>query len=114
MNFNKYVDFIRNFLAEEVEDKKPYGTALTDRFTGGEKEYLFNTLPERRFLQLSSVKYLLSNSPYEQPFQDQDISGLTPGLFKKVYDDEIKIYEFSDVLPRAWYFTRPNYWNRTT
>lgn len=106
MSFAKYFDFVRNFFVEEGDDKKPYGAPLTDRFTGSEKDYLFNTLPERRFLQLSSVKYLLSVSPYDLPPQDQGASEQTSDLFKKVYDDEIKIYEVSDTLPRASLFFR--------
>ncbi len=101
MSFAKYFVFVRNFFAEESDDQKPYGAPFTDRFTGSEKDYFFNTLTESRFLQLSSVKYLLSISPYELPPRNQGLSGETPDQFKKVYDNEIKIYEVSDILPRT-------------
>jgi hypothetical protein len=104
MHVRKYITFVRNFLLPEV-DLKPSGD-LSERFTGEERDFSFNTLSERRFLQLSSVKYLLSNSPYDLQPQNQNMSEQKSDLYKKVYDDEIKMYEVSDILPRASVFYR--------
>lgn len=103
MNVKKYMSFISSFLTEESGDKK-FGATLPDRFTGGEKDYYFETLAERRLLQLSSVKYVLSISSYDSQSKNQDEPGPTPGFLRKVYDDEVKIHEVPDILPRASVF----------
>ncbi|HOV80010.1 MAG TPA: YfhO family protein, partial [Bacillota bacterium] len=106
MTFNRYVYFVRNFLAQDGEGRIPYGAGLTDRFTGSEDEYSFSTLPEKRFLQLSSVKYLLCASPFEQPAGSQSSPGRAAVPYKMIYDKEIMIYEVPDILPRASVFYR--------
>lgn len=66
MYYRKYFPFVRAFLHEDLP---PDDSDLVDRFTGT-YTYNFDTPLQRRLLQLSSVKYLLSMSPYtpESPF----------------------------------------------
>lgn len=91
MYFRRYLPFIRNFI-----QPGPFVRAseLWDRFTGADLPYDFSTELQRRLLQLSSVKYLLTTAPY------------AAGPFQLIYDHEVKVYEFSDVLPRAALFHR--------
>lgn len=86
MYYWRYLPFLRDFVTPGPSPKRE---ELLNRFTGWDTEYPFTTPLERRLLQLSSVKYILSIQPY------------TGVPFKLVYDHEIKIYEYDDVLPRA-------------
>ena len=57
VNWNKMFFFIRSFLGPE--NYGPNGE-LNDRFTGGAAPYTFASWKEQRFLQLSSIRYLIS------------------------------------------------------
>jgi len=90
--YSKYLLFVRDFLIPS-----PAGwDDLSDRFTGASAAYTydFNTSLERRLLQLSSVRYLLTSQPYQN------------AAFRKIYDHEVKIYQFDDILPRAALYFR--------
>jgi len=93
--FNRYRTFVRSFLLDEDKKEATYGD-LVDSFTGDSwntgQVYNFESLEKKRFLQLSSVKYILTMTPYE----DKD--------FVKIYDREVKIYEVKDIIPRASVF----------
>src|SRR5947209_6540975 len=65
IHYARYRAFVRNFLLSH-EDDRVYGD-LADRFTGQEFAYGFDTDLEKRFLTLSSVKYLLTDSDYGFP-----------------------------------------------
>lgn len=91
MYYWKYLPFLRDFVAPGPSPKRE---ELYNRFTGWDTQYPFTTLLERRLLQLSSAKYILSMRPY------------TGVPFKLVYNREIKIYEYDDVLPRAAIYFR--------
>lgn len=86
MFYWKYLPFVRNFITPRPASQTQ---ELWNRFTGWDTDYAFTTPLERRLLQLSSVKYLVSPDSYV------DVP------FKKVYDAEVKVYEYDDVLPRA-------------
>jgi len=92
MYYRKYLSFVRNFLTPSASDSDD----LYDRFTGASftYTYAFNTARERRLLQLSSVRYLLTNQPYQN------------ATFRKVYDHEVRIYRFDDILSRAALYFR--------
>ncbi len=64
--YERYRRFMRNFLLRNGGDTRVHGD-LSDRFTGTEFPYEFDSDPEHRFLALSSVKYLISNSEYGWP-----------------------------------------------
>jgi hypothetical protein len=89
--YSKYLLFVRDFLTPS-----PGSDDLSDRFTGASAAYTydFSTPLERRLLQLSSVRYLLTNQPYQNV------------AFRKIYDHEVKIYQFDDILPRAALYFR--------
>jgi hypothetical protein len=87
--YRRYLDFIRNFLLAPGDNRR-HGD-LADRFTGAESDYAFSTAVERRFLSLSSVRYLISSKSYS--------------TFVKIYDEEVKIYEVAQTLPRASLFS---------
>ncbi len=88
--YRRYMTFVRNFLL--TEDKRRRDGDLADQFTGAEFSYDFATELEKRFLTLSSVKYLLSNSEYGWSSQTldgiiaqhrgQNIWGFGPELFR--------------------------------
>ena len=63
VNWDRFLFFIRSFLASGHSD--PTGD-LTDRFTGGGayESYFFRSWKEKRFLQLSSIRYLVSKSGF--------------------------------------------------
>ena len=65
MFYRRYITFIRNFLLNPGDERRRTGD-LADRFTGAEAGYAydFDTDSHLRFLQLSSVKYLLSKREY--------------------------------------------------
>src|SRR5205807_3123678 len=60
--YDRYRTFVRGFL-HPPDDMRIHGE-LSDRFTGGEFAYDFTTETEKRFLALSSIKYLISESEY--------------------------------------------------
>jgi membrane protein YfhO len=63
MQFKRYRTFIRSFLLPASAEGRINGD-LADRFTGGEFPYEFNTDLEKRYLALSSIKYLISDSEF--------------------------------------------------
>lgn len=63
MYVNKYFRFIQFFLKN---DTNPASRDLIDRFIGSES-YRFDTQRQLRFLQLGSVKYLLTSRPFLAP-----------------------------------------------
>ncbi len=69
LHYDRYRFFIRNFLLPPG-DKRIHGD-LADRFTGAEFPFEFATETEKRFLVLSSVKYLISDSEYAVPSRAQ-------------------------------------------
>ncbi|MBV9765348.1 MAG: YfhO family protein [Acidobacteriaceae bacterium] len=83
----KYLPFVRNFMLASGQS----GTDdFRDRFTGaGSYAYGFTNPLERRLLQLTSVRYLITNVPYFQ------------ADFQLEYDREVKIYSYNHVLPRV-------------
>lgn len=60
LHLQRYFTFIQHFLAKPG-DTRLHGD-LADRFTATEFPFVFETETERRFLALSSVKYLLSST----------------------------------------------------
>ena len=88
----KYLPFVRNFL---LPPGNPGTVDLQDRFSGGDTNgYAFATATQRRLLELSSVRYLITTAPYSQP------------NFRLSYDNEVKIYSYDHVLPRAAIYFR--------
>ena len=88
----KYLPFVRNFML-------PLGqlgvSDFNDRFTGaGQYEYAFRSPVERRLLELTSCRYLITNAPYSER-----------GLQLK-YDHEVRIYRYDNVLPRVALYSR--------
>jgi hypothetical protein len=73
MNFDRYFNFIRNFLLIPEDDKRIEGD-LVDRFTGSDFPYAFETDKEKRFLTLSSVKYIISPGEYGTKTLDEILS----------------------------------------
>lgn len=65
--YARYRSFMRNFLLLR-DDGRVHGD-LSDRFTGSEFAYEFDTEPERRFLALTSTKYLIGYSEFGWPTQ---------------------------------------------
>src|SRR3954469_9931658 len=63
--YDRYRRFMQNFLLTRNESR--FHGDLYDRFTGSEYGYEFNTETERRFLALSSIKYLISGSELGWP-----------------------------------------------
>lgn len=61
----RYLAFIRNFLLRPNDDRR--NGDLADRFTGADFSYDFETDLEKRFLALSSIRYLVSASEYNVP-----------------------------------------------
>jgi hypothetical protein len=88
----KYLPFIRNFMLPPGQ----LGTDdFRDRFTGGGHfEYRFTSPIERRLLELTSCKYLISTTAFTQP------------AFQLNYDREVKIYRYGNVLPRVTLYSR--------
>ena len=99
MYYRRYIAFVRNFLLRS-DDQDRIHDELADRFTGSGNGYTYRleTALERRFLSLSSIKYILSGTEMVSP------TNSTKGALKKVYDQEIIIYEFSQPVPRASLF----------
>lgn len=63
LKYIRFHNFVRGFLLKPGEEGRMSGE-LGDRFTGQDEIYAFNTDVERRFLALSSIKYLISGSDY--------------------------------------------------
>jgi len=93
--YARYLRFIQNFLLPP--DHAGTDGDLVDRFTGSGLAYHFETDAERRFLILSSVKYLISDSEY-------GAGGDAASDFRKIYAGEALVYEVPNVLPRAALF----------
>jgi hypothetical protein len=66
LSFERHRRFTRHFLLLSGGDARVQGD-LVDRFTGSEFLYELDTQAERRFLALSSVKYLVTNSEFGWP-----------------------------------------------
>jgi hypothetical protein len=84
--YTRWRQFVRSFLLPPGEIRE-HGD-LADRFTGQEHAFEFNTEVERRYLALSSIKYLISDRGYGEPF-------------RKIYDGEARVYEVPSPIPRA-------------
>ena len=99
MYYRRYIAFVRNFLLRS-DDEDRIHDELADRFTGSGNGYMYRleTALEKRFLSLSSIKYILSGTEMVSSPNSTD------GALKKVYDQEIAIYEFSQPAPRASLF----------
>lgn len=88
--YDRYRSFMRNFLLLR-DDGRVHGD-LSDRFTGSEFAYEFDTEQERRFLALSSVKYIVSLSEFGWPakwlseffeqHRNESIFGFGPDVFR--------------------------------
>jgi hypothetical protein len=59
MYYRRYFAFVRSFLVGPGDDKRSEGDFI-DRFTGAESLWTFSTDREKRFLAISSVKYIIS------------------------------------------------------
>jgi hypothetical protein len=101
--YRRYLAFIRSFLLAPGDDRR-HGD-LADRFTGSENSYNFTTDVEKRFLALSSIRYLISSRAYAASSAKAGDMMPVPA-FAKVYDSEVKVYEVSSTLPRAAIFGR--------
>ena len=66
MIFKRYRTFARAFLLPPEAATRLNGD-LADRFTGDEFPYEFDTAQEKRFLALSSVRYLITDSEFGWP-----------------------------------------------
>jgi Bacterial membrane protein YfhO len=99
MYYRRYMAFVRNFLLRS-DDEDRIHDELADRFTGSGNDYAYRleAALEQRFLSLSSIRYILSGTEMVLP---PDPTG---GALKKVYNQEITIYEFSQPAPRASLF----------
>jgi hypothetical protein len=65
--YRPYINFIRNFLLKPGGERRLYGD-LADRFTGTDgSPYAFDTDLEKRFLVLSSIKYLIGYGEFGSP-----------------------------------------------
>ena len=76
MYYKRYFNFIRAFLLKPGSESRTSGD-LADRFTGADPDYSydFESDAERRFLELSSVRYLVTEVEY----------GATPTLVKDIF-----------------------------
>ena len=105
--YDRYRRFMQSFLLRP-DDGRRQGD-LQDRFTGSEFTYAFDTEVERRFLAISSIKYLIGRSEFSQSTKsvvgDQNRRALSETDFKKIYSGEALVYEVSNVLPRAALFS---------
>lgn len=89
LHTRRYFAFIRHFLAKPG-DTRLHGD-LADRFTGSEFPFSFETDAEKRFLVLSSIKYLLSSTEFAgskvidaivAQHRDEKIWGFGPDIFE--------------------------------
>ena len=93
MYYRKYFDFIRFFLREEIPPDARGD--LVNRFTGL-RWMAFDSPLERRLLELSSVKYLLSLAPYgSAPGRAQEIVRQNEGHLAKGRENLIEIRTFT-------------------
>ena len=105
MQYKRYRTFVRSFLLPAAAEARPNGD-LADRFTGGDFPYEFNTELERRYLALSSIKYLISDRNHGWGSTDATSS---PSPFKKIYDREVGVFEVPNIMPRATLFGAPRF-----
>jgi hypothetical protein len=80
ISWKDFILFIRAFLAP---GPLKIGGDLADRFTGDGFPYAFGSWKERRFLQLSSIRYLVSGDPY--------LSDLSPLITDLLAQDQKRI-----------------------
>lgn len=91
LNFKRYRTFARAFLLPPEAAARPNGD-LADRFTGDEFPYEFDTDQEKRFLALSSVRYLITDSEFGWPpklltaildqHRGETLWGVVPDVFR--------------------------------
>jgi len=91
--YRPYINFVRSFLLKPGDEQRRLGD-LADRFTGLEADYpyAFDSDLEKRFLKLSSIKYLISVSEFGVPkkildeivaqHRAQNLRGFGPDLFQ--------------------------------
>lgn len=90
----KYLTFVSTFLSDEG----PGGDHLASRFVGVGDD--MTTLPSRRFLALSSVRYVVSTGDLTRTADFRPSSA-----FAKVYDaGGIRVFQFRAPLPRVSIF----------
>ena len=103
MYYRRYIYFVRNFFLRSDDETRLQGD-LADRFTGTGDGYTYDfaTDRERRFLALSSIRYVIStNAVGIDTSATIDRKSTGTSTFKNIYDDEVRIYEFTAILPRA-------------
>ncbi|HYL77362.1 MAG TPA: YfhO family protein [Bryobacteraceae bacterium] len=92
----RYLPFVRAFFPPQGPGKD-----LFDRFTGMNLDYSFSSPSARRMLQLSSVRYLITDTPFASGRGDLQFAD---PVFNLVYNHEVQIYEYPAILPRAAVF----------
>lgn len=89
MYYDRYRQFMQSFLLKQ-NSAQIHGD-LHDRFTGSEFTYEFDTEAERRFLALSSTRYLIARSEFGWPSKplteivEQNRSGALVGFGSDVF-----------------------------
>jgi hypothetical protein len=96
MTYRKYWNFLHFFLQGE----RSRDEAILDSWYIATGPLHFDNEDHRRFLQLSSVKYVLTPAAATSGGDAEDVDP----AFNKVYDREISIYRYDHVLPRAALF----------
>lgn len=91
MNFKRYRTFARAFLLPLAFAARSNGD-LADRFTGDELPYEFDTDQQKRFLALSSVRYVITDSEFGWPpklltaileqHKGETLWGVAPDVFR--------------------------------
>jgi hypothetical protein len=89
--FKRFRTFARAFLLPPEAATRAHGD-LADRFTGDEFPYEFDTAQEKRFLALSSVRYLITDSEFGWPpklltaildqHRGETLWGVAPDVFR--------------------------------
>ena len=74
MYYRRYIRFIRYFLLKPGDETRVHDD-LADRFTGSDPGYSydFDSDAEKRFLELSSIRYLIAIRDYRKPSLVKDI-----------------------------------------
>jgi hypothetical protein len=107
MYYRRYIAFIRNFLLRPGDEARRHGE-LADRFVGiGDGySYRFESELERRFLTLSSIRYVINAVELSTNAIAAGEDTEHPGhaSFRQIYNKEVHISEFQDPLPRASLF----------
>jgi hypothetical protein len=91
LNFDRYRTFVRSFLLPPETAPRLNGE-LADRLTGDEFPYEFDTDQERRFLAISSIKYLITDTEFGWPptlqtdildqHKGETLWGIAPQVFR--------------------------------